>query len=141
MFKLRTKNGGGPGGERASGSKNPSPTKTPLKRNSKLITQTSLVGLQTLQTFNKWLQRFKQICYDINWEVREQVASKFAFVVQNLGILRGCQDVNHIMKELEDLIDDEEEDVVCASLESACEVVGFINTELREDWVHAEKYT
>jgi hypothetical protein len=60
--------------------------------------------------------------------------------VQNLGIHRTCIDVNAITKEIEDLIEDEEEDVVCSSLESAVKIMGYLQDAFGTDQPNVERY-
>jgi hypothetical protein len=42
--------------------------------------------------YSPWLQRLKQLCYDVNWEVREQIAREIPKIIRNLGLYRGCMD-------------------------------------------------
>ncbi|TNV85663.1 hypothetical protein FGO68_gene13354 [Halteria grandinella] len=117
-------------------SQNSSPSKSP--RRGRTLRQGG--GSYTIQTYQSWLGRFKQICYDINWEVREQIAMQFARVMQNLGVQKACHDVNSILKEIEDLIEDEEEDVVCSILDSAVKIMQFLLSQMAHDGPMIEKY-
>ena len=43
--------------------------------------------------------------------------------MEELGALRACSESSGVMKEFEDLLEDEEEDVVCAALDSSIKIV------------------
>jgi len=45
----------------------------------------SMLSAHGSQFYNQWVQRLKQICNDINWEVREQVARDFAKLAGKIG--------------------------------------------------------
>ena len=51
------------------------------------------------------------------------MALRFWKVVEELGALRSCSESSGVMKEFEDLLEDEEEDVVCAALDSSIKIV------------------
>ena len=55
--------------------KSKSASPSPSKRNSKLMSQganlTAVLSAHGSQIYNQWVQRLKQICNDVNWEVRE----------------------------------------------------------------------
>jgi hypothetical protein len=55
--------------------------------------------------------------------VRQQVALRFWKVVEEIGALRACSESSGVMKEFEDLLEDEEEDVVCAALDSSLKII------------------
>jgi hypothetical protein len=61
-------------------------------------------------------------------------------VLQNLGVQKACHDVNSILKEIEDLIEDEEEDVVCAILDSAVKIMQFLLSQMAHDGPMIEKF-
>ena len=84
--------------------------------------------------FAQWLIRLKQNCYDINWEVRQQCARQFYKVIFDVGILRACSDgTSGVMKEFEDLMEDEEEEVVCGALESAVKIIRLFDIAYHHD--------
>lgn len=43
------------------------------------------------------------------------------------------------MKEIEDLIEDEEEDVVCAMLESGVQIIAYLQSNMAAESSHIEK--
>lgn len=61
-------------------------------------------------------------------------------MLQNLGVQKACHDVNSILKEIEDLIEDEEEDVVCAILTSSVTIMPFLISQISHDAPMIEKY-
>ena len=57
------------------------------------------------------------------------MANRFYKVVQEIGSLRACSESTGVMKEFEDLLEDEEEDVVCAALDSSVKIIGQFATD------------
>jgi hypothetical protein len=55
-------------------------------------------------------------------------------------VQRSSAEGNGLMKELEDLIEDEEEEVVCAALESAVKVIKLFDISYQHDKMQCEKH-
>jgi len=61
--------------------------------------------------------------------VRQQVSQRFSKIVQEIGSLRACSESTGVMKEFEDLLEDEEEDVVCSALDSVINIIALFATD------------